>query len=85
MPGSLKTRSGFKQKKDSSRSNTDICVAHSSTAKKQYQENENLRPVIGSVEKEKATDAIDPPRCYTLYTDSSLITPASPVAQSATA
>lgn len=43
-------------------------VAHNFNSRKQYPENGNLRPAIGSVGKDKATDAIDPPRCYTLYT-----------------
>lgn len=56
----------------------NIDLAHNFNSKKQNPANGNLRPAIGSVEKDKATDAIDPPRCYTLYTDSSIITPNKP-------
>lgn len=78
-----KTTSGFKQEKDSSQPITNTSAAHNSTAKSNIPAKENLRPAIGSVEKDKATDAVYPPRCYTLYIDLSIITPASPAVRSA--
>lgn len=80
---SLKIRNDFK-KRGRLDPSQNICLAQNFNSRKQNPANGNLRPAIGSVEKDKATDAIDPPRCYTLYTDSSIITPASPAVQSAT-